>query len=59
MIRAYSTNVEDDKCKQNLFGKPKGKRPLRRSRHTWEDNIKMNLKKTGFEGMYWIHMTQD
>jgi hypothetical protein len=26
-----------------LAGKPKGKRPLRRHRHTWEDNIKMNL----------------
>jgi hypothetical protein len=27
-----------------LVGKPKGKRPLGRPRHTWEDNIKMDLQ---------------
>jgi hypothetical protein len=26
-----------------LMGKPEGKRPLRRPRCRWEDNIKMNL----------------
>jgi hypothetical protein len=26
-------------------GKLEGKRPLRRPRHRWEDNIKMDLKK--------------
>jgi hypothetical protein len=27
-----------------LVGKPEGKKPLRRPRHTWEGNIKVNLK---------------
>jgi hypothetical protein len=27
-----------------LFGRPKGKRPLGRFRHRWEDNIKLDLK---------------
>jgi hypothetical protein len=27
-----------------LVGKPKGKRPLGRHRHRWEDHIKMDLK---------------
>jgi hypothetical protein len=27
-----------------LVGKPKGKRPLRRPRHGWEDNIRMELR---------------
>jgi hypothetical protein len=27
-----------------LVGKPEGKRPLKRSRLRWEDNIKMNLQ---------------
>jgi hypothetical protein len=27
-----------------LVGKPEGKRPLRRPRRRWEDNIKMNLR---------------
>ena len=30
-----------------VTGKPKGKRPLRRPRHRWEDNIKMDLKEIG------------
>ena len=27
-----------------LVGKPEGKRPLRRPRRRWEDNIKMDLQ---------------
>jgi hypothetical protein len=27
-----------------LVGKPEGKRPLRRQRHKWVDNIKMDLR---------------
>jgi hypothetical protein len=30
--------------------KLKGKRPLRKPRHRWEVGIKMDLKKTGWEG---------
>jgi hypothetical protein len=28
-----------------LLGKPEGKRPLGRTRGSWEDNIKMDLQK--------------
>ena len=28
-----------------LVGKPEGKRPLGRTRHRWEDNIKMDFRK--------------
>ena len=28
-------------------GKPEGKRPLRRPRRRWEDNIKMDLEEVG------------
>ena len=31
-----------------LVGKLEGKRPLKRIRHRWEDNIKMNLQKVQF-----------
>jgi hypothetical protein len=34
-------------------------RPLGRPWHRWEDNIKMNLKKVGCEGMDWIDVAQD
>jgi hypothetical protein len=30
-----------------LVGKPKGKRPLGRPRHRWEENIKMVLQEVG------------
>ena len=33
-----------------LVGKPEGKRPLRRPRRRWEDNIKMDLKEVGGGG---------
>jgi hypothetical protein len=38
--------------------KPEGKRPLRRSRHRWEDNIKMDLQEVGCGGVEWIEVTQ-
>jgi hypothetical protein len=42
-----------------LVGKPEGAKPLERSRHGWEDDVRMNLRKIGLEGTDWIHLTQD
>jgi hypothetical protein len=42
-----------------LVGKPEGKRLLGRSRRTWVDNIKMDLRETGWDGMDWIKLAQD
>jgi len=39
-----------------LAGKPVGKRPLRRHRHRWEDNIKMDLQKVGWSGLIWLRI---
>jgi hypothetical protein len=39
-----------------LVGKPKGKRPCRSPRHTWEDDIKMDLIEILWEGMDWINL---
>jgi hypothetical protein len=39
-----------------LVGKPKGKRPLGRSRRRWEDNIKMDFRKWDGD---WIDLAQD
>jgi len=33
-----------------LVGKPEGKRPFRRTRRRWEDNIKMDLQEVGCGG---------
>jgi hypothetical protein len=32
---------------RTLVGKPEGRRPLRRPRRRWEDNIKMDLREIG------------
>jgi hypothetical protein len=42
-----------------LVGKPKGKGPLRRPRHRWQDGIKMDLREIGWGGVEWIHLAQD
>jgi hypothetical protein len=39
-----------------LVGKPKGKRPLRRSRRRWVDNIKMDVVETACGGMVWLRI---
>ena len=41
-----------------LFGKPEGKRLLRRPRHRWEDNIKVDLREVGGGGD-WMALAQD
>jgi hypothetical protein len=42
-----------------LVGRPKGKRPLGRPRHRWEDNIKMDLREIGINRVNWIQLAQD
>jgi hypothetical protein len=41
-----------------LAGKPEGKRSLRRSRHMWMDNIKMDLRQDGmvWTGSIWLRI---
>jgi len=50
----------EKRCAYGVFvGKPEGKRLLGRLRHSWEDNIKMDLKRVGCGGMDWIELAQD
>jgi hypothetical protein len=42
-----------------LVGKPEEKRPLGRPRYRWVDNIKMDLREIGWNGMDWIDLAQD
>ena len=42
-----------------LVGKPEEKRPLRRTRRRWEDNIKMDLQEVGcggWTGLSWLRI---
>jgi hypothetical protein len=40
-------------------GKPEGKRPLGRLRRRWVDNIKMDHREIGWDGIDCIDMAQD
>jgi hypothetical protein len=40
-------------------GKPKGKGPLGRPIHRWENNIKIDLREIEWGGIVWIDLAQD
>jgi hypothetical protein len=41
-----------------LVRRPEGKRPLGRPRGRWEDNIKIDLREIGIDGVNWIRLAQ-
>jgi hypothetical protein len=49
--------------KRNIYsifvGKPEGKRPLGRRRRRRVDNIKIDLRDIGWDGVDWIDMAQN
>jgi hypothetical protein len=59
MGRARSTNGEKRNAYRILVGKPEGKRPLKRPSCRWMDNIIMDLREIGWDGMDWIDLAQD
>jgi hypothetical protein len=44
---------------RTMVGKPEGKRALGRPRRRRVENVKMDLKEIGWEGMDWIDLAQD
>jgi hypothetical protein len=42
-----------------LVRMPEGKRPLGRPRRRWVENIKMDLREIGWDGIDWIDLAQD
>jgi hypothetical protein len=43
----------------SLVEKPEGKRPLRRPRRRWVDNVRMDLGEIGWGDVDWIGLAQD
>jgi hypothetical protein len=41
------------------MGKSEGKREVGRSKHRWEDKIKVDIREIGWDGMDWIDLAQD
>jgi hypothetical protein len=48
---ACNTHGRDEISIHILVGKPEGKRPLRRPRRRWEDNIRMDLREIAWKGV--------
>jgi hypothetical protein len=48
--------VEKRNACRVLMGRQQGKRPLGRSSHRWEDNIKMDLREMGWDSIDWSHL---
>jgi hypothetical protein len=42
-----------------LVGKPEEKRQVGRPKSRWKDNIKMDLREIGWDGMNWFDLAQD
>jgi hypothetical protein len=42
-----------------LLGKPERKRPLRRPRRGWVNNIKIGLREISWDAMDWIVLAED
>jgi hypothetical protein len=54
-----STNGGEEKCIWDTCGKARRKRPLGRPRRRWVDNIKLDLREIGSDGMDLINLAQD
>jgi hypothetical protein len=52
-------NWEKRNAYRILVGKAEGKSSLGRPRRRWVDNIKMDLREIGWDGMDWIGLAQD
>jgi hypothetical protein len=56
----HIARISEIRNQQNiLHEEPEETRPLGALRRRWEDNIKVNLKEIGREGVDWIHLAQD
>jgi hypothetical protein len=59
MGRACSTNGEKKNAYSILVGNPEGKRPLGRPRRRWVNNIKIDIREIGWDGVGWMDLAQD
>jgi hypothetical protein len=41
-----------------FVGKPEGKTPLEGPKRRWEDNIRMDIREIGWEGVDWTNLAQ-
>jgi hypothetical protein len=60
MGSAFSTKREEKRNAYRLLvGNPEGRRPLGRPRRRWVDNIKIDLREVGWNGMELFVLAQN
>jgi hypothetical protein len=57
--RACSIQRREEECIQGFTPEPEGNRLLETPRRRWENNIKMDVRVTGWDGMDYFHLVQD
>jgi hypothetical protein len=53
------THERDENYITNFSRKTWREETARKNKRRWEDNIKMDLRVIGWEGVVWIHLAQD
>jgi hypothetical protein len=56
---ASSKHGSEEKCIQSSGRKTGRKQTLGRPRHRWEDSIKIDPEEIRWQGVNWIHLSQD
>jgi hypothetical protein len=54
--RECSTNGEKRNAYRIFIGKPEGNKPLCRQCRRWLDNVKMDIREIGWDGVDWIDL---
>jgi len=57
-IKIFYCAWEMIKAHKILVERPKGKTPLGKPGSRWEDNLRIDLRETGWEGVDWTHLAQ-
>jgi hypothetical protein len=56
----HVASMRDTRNAYRIFvEKFEGKRPVGRSRRRWQDNIRIDLRETGWNVVKWMHLAQD
>jgi hypothetical protein len=57
--RTRGTHGRGEESVKGFGGKASGKETTWKTRHRWEDGIRMDLKQIGYGSVEWIHLAQD
>jgi hypothetical protein len=59
ICEACSMHGRSKRCVHNFIGKPEERKSHMKPRCKWEDNIKVDLREVGREGVDWIYLAEN